>query len=314
MTGSTINDIKFDTLTTAGYAQVDLQGKEYAYYLTTYTFPPDFPGLRQKFLDAEELHAWEDEIAFWTAGLGGSYSAEAEALFAAMSVAPDTTRKGIIDTLITTLKTGSVWTQLDALYVFAAHDEQAARLNWIAPGTNTATTVNSPTFSVDGYFQGNGTTSYLDLNINASGLTNFTRDDNCYGAYVVGGTEAVSVGGNSQFTINPRNTSNKIVIRDSSTSAVTQTGTTADGSGLTIATRTNSSNFDVYQRGTFVQTMGSASQAITSQEMFSGATNTAGVAGSHGDWQIQAKVIGGGLSAGEVTILNDALVAYIAAL
>ena len=48
--------------------------------------------------------------------------------------------------LIVALVAGGVWTLTDALWVMAAHDEQAGTINWKLPGTFTAITVNSPTF------------------------------------------------------------------------------------------------------------------------------------------------------------------------
>ncbi len=95
------------------------------------------------------------------------YSEEALALFAQMSVAPSEARKAVIDALIVSLKNTGIWTKLDVLYLFAAHDAQAARLNWIEPaGSFNATAVNSPTFTVDRGYAGDGATSYLNSNFN----------------------------------------------------------------------------------------------------------------------------------------------------
>lgn len=100
-------------------------------------------------------------------GDGPSYSAEATALFARMSVAPDATRKGHIDTLIRALKTAGSWAKMDALYMEAAHDAQAARLNWVSSSYD-ALAVNSPTFETDRGYTGDGATSYLDFQFNAA--------------------------------------------------------------------------------------------------------------------------------------------------
>lgn len=82
--------------------------------------------------------------------------AESVTLFASMSVAPDSARKVIINTLIKALKDAGVWTKMDALWVLAAHDEQAGRLNWKDPGNFTITVVNSWTFTTDRGFAGDG--------------------------------------------------------------------------------------------------------------------------------------------------------------
>lgn len=112
---------------------------------------------------------------------GDPYSfanAEAEALVAAMNIAPNKARKGLVDDLIGTLKAASVWSKLDVMWVLAAHDEQAGRLNWKSPGTFTLSAVNGPAFATDRGFSGNGSTSYLDTGWNrlTSGVV-FTQDN-----------------------------------------------------------------------------------------------------------------------------------------
>jgi hypothetical protein len=83
-------------------------------------------------------------------------------LIAAMSVTPTALRQGYIAQMIQALYASGTWAKTDAMWVMAAHDEQASRLNWITPGSFTLTAVNSPTFTTDRGFAGNGSTSYLD--------------------------------------------------------------------------------------------------------------------------------------------------------
>lgn len=96
---------------------------------------------------------------------GSEYDADSEALFARMTSAPDETRKGHIDTLILALKAAGVWSKMDVLYVLAAHDAQAACLDW--KGTYDATENGTPTFTADRGYTGslsNGlTTTYSPL-------------------------------------------------------------------------------------------------------------------------------------------------------
>lgn len=97
-------------------------------------------------------------------GLTGSfdspYEPETAGLLARMSVEPSITRKGHINTLIAALKTAGVWAKMDAFYVFAAHDAQAALLDWTGRGNDLAT-VGSVTFTTDRGFTGDGATGYL---------------------------------------------------------------------------------------------------------------------------------------------------------
>lgn len=96
-------------------------------------------------------------------GAGGpSYSAEALAIFAAFSTPPDATRKGLIDTCVVSLKNAGVWAKLDVLYMFAAADSQAAKINWKNPGTFDGTEISGPiTFTADQGFTFNGSSNYI---------------------------------------------------------------------------------------------------------------------------------------------------------
>lgn len=96
---------------------------------------------------------------------GVSVDLDAAALIARMSSTPDSTRQGVINNLVVALKTASIWTKFDAFYVFAAHDSQAALLNWVSTSFD-ATATNSPTFTTDRGFNGNGSSSYIHTNFN----------------------------------------------------------------------------------------------------------------------------------------------------
>ena len=96
------------------------------------------------------------------------YSTQALTLFTAMTTKPSPGRKQLIDTCITALVDGTVWSKLDALYVFAAPNAQAALLNWVNPGTFDCTAVNSPTFTADKGYTGDGVSMSLSTGFNPS--------------------------------------------------------------------------------------------------------------------------------------------------
>ena len=85
---------------------------------------------------------------------------EASALIRRMSVEPSPAQIGLIANLVQSLVTGGIWGQLDALHVLAAHDAQAARLNWVADQYN-LTAVNSPAFTAFRGYAGNGSSACL---------------------------------------------------------------------------------------------------------------------------------------------------------
>lgn len=90
---------------------------------------------------------------------------ETNALIARFSTPPTNARAILINNLIGSLMTATVWSTLDFLYVMAAADSQAAKLNWITNAFN-ATEVLVPTFVADRGFTGDGLASYLDSGFN----------------------------------------------------------------------------------------------------------------------------------------------------
>ncbi len=83
------------------------------------------------------------------------------ALIARMTAAPDSARRGQIDALVRALKIAGIWPKLAALYLTAAHDAQAARLNWVS-GSHDLTEHGALTFTADRGYTGDGSTGYLD--------------------------------------------------------------------------------------------------------------------------------------------------------
>lgn len=106
-------------------------------------------------------------------------NSEAETYVTAMTEEPDDTRKELIDTYIGALKTAGIFADLDLLYLLAAHDVQAARLNVISPATFTLANVGAgPGFTQDRGFTGNGSSTALNTQFTPStDGTNFLQDD-----------------------------------------------------------------------------------------------------------------------------------------
>lgn len=61
--------------------------------------------------------------------VGYSYDPDASSLFSRMTVQPNGARKALYNSLIMGLKSAGIWSKLDGLWITAAHDAQAARLN-----------------------------------------------------------------------------------------------------------------------------------------------------------------------------------------
>lgn len=118
------------------------------------------------------------EIALSLSVIGAAHGLlpETQALLLRFSGDASTARKAAIDRLIGALKVSGVWQRLDALYVMAAHDAQAAQRNWIADRFNLAIS-GSPVFTADRGYRGDGE-GYLDTGLNpTAGGLNYRQDN-----------------------------------------------------------------------------------------------------------------------------------------
>lgn len=152
----------------------------------------------------------ENDIAIWSwnklvrasqsRGSGG-YSDEAKALFTRMTSEPDSSRKTLINQLIVNGKAHGWWAVADMLKIQAAHDSQAATLNWIEDAHNSIL-IGAPTFTTDKGFKGDGTVNnYINLNFTpSSDGNNFKQNSASFGVSIndnnVTGTNNLGVGAN----------------------------------------------------------------------------------------------------------------------
>lgn len=245
-------------------------------------------------------------------GRVASYSAEATALFARMSVAPDATRKGHIDTLIGVLKTAGIWSKLDLFYILAAHDAQAARLNWVSSSYD-CTAVNSPTFTVDRGYQGDGATSCLDTGFNPGNAAGRKYAQNS--AHLsfwsrTAGETAGDMGSDTNLCFFARVPTNTLIHRvNNGAGSVTNT----DGSGDFIASRTGSAAADsiAYRNGVALGAAANASGAVPTTGTLTLLKRNSPA--SFSNRQHAAASVGSGLTAAEALALYNARQAYMTA-
>jgi len=80
---------------------------------------------------------------------------------------PSSGQQALQNQLVVDLKDGGIWSKLDTFGVFATDgDSDFALIDWIRLSDYTA--VNSPTFTTDVGFSGNGTSAYVNTNFNPS--------------------------------------------------------------------------------------------------------------------------------------------------
>lgn len=155
---------------------------------------------------------------------GVKYDPDALTYFSRMDVQPDKARKQLVSDMFAAGKVKSFWAKLDALWIHAAHDAQAARLNWISSNYD-CLTVNSPAFTVDRGYMGDGIASYINTQFNpatavgahfvlASASLGIRSNTNNAGAGSLAGFYDSSNG----TTINPRDASDRSAGRINGTS------------------------------------------------------------------------------------------------
>lgn len=205
-------------------------------------------------------------------GSGASYDADATAVFNAMATMPDATRKGHINTLVTALKSAGIWTKLDHLVVCANTAEADGLLDWKNPSTPW-TAVNSPTFTSDQGYAGNGTSSYLVGPTNLSSLTQYQQNSGHIALWSRTATAAASTtaydygttGASGSFLGVVRDSAGKATGRINHTTGTTSTsnGSVTDGSGFFVFTRTGSTEVRGYRNGTEITGSPMASTSTT---------------------------------------------------
>lgn len=206
--------------------------------------------------------------------VASSYDIDAASYFAAMTVQPDATRKGLLNDLVVGLKADGVWAQLDWLLLLAAHNAQAGRVNVVVP-SKVAAAINSPSFTADRGYTGDGASAYISYGESYGGSgKQYVRDNATLGVWVVSSATAAlgQMGGqgSSGLLLTTASTSigwrvNQTTAFNISTAAIV---TRPTRSGHVTASRSGASLSTGYINGMFVADSSTTSSAL------SGATAT----------------------------------------
>jgi hypothetical protein len=238
-------------------------------------------------------------------------NSEASTLVAAMTVPPTAERRKQIDTFIGALKAAGVWAKLDVLYVMAAHDSQAANLNWKSPSTLALVPQNAPVFTANQGYQGNGTSANLQLPYNPTTFPSpqYTQDDACIGLYIrsqstINGMLDFLLGGarlQKQGTgVNYQGRINDSVSASMSAGAPTP--------GHWAIKRTGATARSMWKNGAVAQSDAQASGAVINAV---GSILSAGGSSAWSDGQISCAYVGAGST--DIAALNTALMTYLQA-
>jgi len=256
--------------------------------------------------------------------LSGGYCAEALAVFAAMTTAPDAARKRLINALIVSLKSSGVWSLLDSLYILAAADSQAARVDWKRPSV-TATVTNSPTFTADRGYAFDGSTNYLNTNFtpstNAVAMTGTDilmglREFSNVASSTTGMGGADSTSGRS-LLFTPRGSGGQFQGRLNCATTTSAGATTATSQCLLILQRPNNTNLIGYKQGAAVAAeqalLGTVVSTLGTQPIYVGCLNSNGSPTSYRANSVSVAMLGASWSASQHVSANTAIEAYLTA-
>jgi hypothetical protein len=210
--------------------------------------------------------------------------------------------------LVLDLKASNIWTSLDILYVPATDgDSDFATINWITPASFQLTKVNSPTFTTNIGFTGNGSSMYLNTGWAPNPNTvHFALNDNCAFAHLNHTSSAIP----TSFDFGFKNTaSGRILLKGGSLSNHTYADN-ATGTGVGGPTSTPQGFFQVQRTASNVQrllknasqvgsTNSNASDTISTRNCYLLCLNENGTAANFTDGTISFFGIGSSLSAKE---------------
>lgn len=246
-------------------------------------------------------------IAILTAGTPCDIAGQA--VVVAMTTAPTFQRRKLVCKLVSSLESAGVWSKLDAFYVTAASTAQAARINWISPGTNDLAAVNAPSFTPDRGYAGDGATSYL-TGINPTGATHFALNSALLGFYsLTSGSFGSAVGwsdGTQAATVANAITGTAFAVRINNLT-LSQTANT-NGVGLFEADRSGASALAMYRNGVSVLSDTVTSVGVTNNTLnidHAGAANFSPVL-------VAEMHVGSHLTAAQHAALYSALLGYLA--
>jgi hypothetical protein len=244
----------------------------------------------------------------------GTSDTDFDTLVAAMTGAPTDLRKGYIARLIGALYAASVWSKMDFLYITAAHDATAAGLNWKAPASFVLSLVNSPTFTADRGYNGDGSTSNLNTGWKpATNGVQYTQNAAHIGTYCfsngagVGSAAEFGATTSTQIAVMSRTSGGFPFVRVNSASSVSSAAISYP-SCITGVRQSDASNQRIYVRGAFDATAAGASAALFAGDLTVGRVNAAYTARL-----VSAFWVGGSLTDQEVADQFAALRAYMVA-
>ncbi|MGE0151788.1 MAG: hypothetical protein AB7R90_04170 [Reyranellaceae bacterium] len=256
-------------------------------------------------------------------GGGSQYDADFQAYVTATGL-NDPSYLAALNQFVLDLKSYSLWSKFDRLWVLANADSTAALT--CLKSLTTATAMHSPIFTAGEGFTFNGLTQYLKSNFARNSGSQYSRDSASFGAFIRSGTisgvhSPISASNPSKTNVSyfllgfPASDSFYGAIN--STDILTVTTATGGPIGLWHVTRTAASGTGavaVYKHGLLKGAGTTTSVDVDTEEFAIGAVGGSGGIGSVWNGQISLAMIGAGFNAAEAADFNTAVAALGAAI
>jgi hypothetical protein len=221
---------------------------------------------------------------------------------------------------------GACGSLLDALYILATNNTTTAALN-LCGTSYSLIAVNSPTFTADTGYAGNGTSSFLNTQFVPQSATtpNYTTNAASIGAYdrtsstvVSSSATIMGISNGAQTYIQPLTTASAMSA-DVNTTTFPSGAPNTNRQGAWIVTRTNSTTVSIYKNGSAtplntVTTDTAVAPFVNAIDFTILAQGITGSAQKFTTDQISAAFIGGALTGTQAAAINNRINAYMAAL
>lgn len=245
---------------------------------------------------------------------GAAFDVDAAILIAAMTTPPDATRQALINTTILSLKSKGIWALLDECWFLAAATSQAALLGWKRYKNLSA--VNSPTFTADRGYAGDGASSYLNTGyVPATNGVQYQQDSASLGSYSrtdsSGAANDIGVRHSSasrQARLQTRNGSTLLYAANQDTASSV---TNASSLGLFAIRRSGASALAVFRNGSSIATDTAASSTPPAFAIYIGAVNTGGSQSLFSARQLAFAFVGASLTDQQMSDLYAIVQAYM---
>lgn len=200
------------------------------------------------------------------------YDDDSVLYFRQLSPSPSFAYMRAVDLFIKTLKADGNWDKLDRLWIHGAEFQQHATVSVKNPLTAHISEINSPTWTANEGYTGDGSSKYLDTNFNPlTQSENFEQNNASFGVFCRTNSDAVTVemGAGDSATkyadVVLRN-SNQIYSNLNDNTITTASNTSSVG--FFVIERTNSTTVKVFKNGSEINSSSSASTGIPNFNFF----------------------------------------------